>query len=62
MEDNVTEKQSDLVPYCLQYKQHKSIISKLHEHQQTREADGKWLNKGSLEEKKLNYANCITVI
>ena len=28
MEDNVTGEQSDLGPYCLQYKLHKSYIRK----------------------------------
>ena len=41
MEDNVTEKQPNLGPYCLQYKLHNKIISKLHEE--------KRLNDGSLE-------------
>ena len=61
MEDNATEEQSDLGPYCFQYKLH-NINSKLHKNiQQTREGDDKWLNNISFE-KKLNYANCITVI
>ena len=30
MEENVTGEQSDLGPYCLQYKLHKNINSKLH--------------------------------
>ena len=49
MEDNVTEKQPNLGPYCLQYQLHNKINSKLHEE--------KRLNDGSLE-KKLNHANC----
>ena len=61
MENNFTEEQSDLAPYCLQYKLHKNINSKLQEHQQTKEADEKLLNNGLIR-KKLNYANCITVI
>ena len=47
MEDNVTEEQSHLGPYCLQYKLKENINSKLHEHQQTREADEKRLNNYS---------------
>ena len=43
MEDNVTKKQPNLGPYCLQYKLHNKIISKLHEE--------KRLNDGSLEKK-----------
>ena len=35
--------QSGLGPYCLQYKLHKDINSKLQEHQQIREADEKRL-------------------
>ena len=42
MEDNFTGEQSDLGPYCLQYKLHENINSKLH---QTREADDKWMKK-----------------
>ena len=49
MEDNVTGEQSDLGPYCLKYK--------TLEHQQTMEAEDKWLNTVSFEEK-----NYITVI
>ena len=30
MEDNVTEEQSGMGPYCLKYKLHKKINSKLH--------------------------------
>ena len=30
MEDNVTEEQPNLGPYCLQYKLHDKINSKLH--------------------------------
>ena len=30
MVDNVTGEQSDFGPYCLQYKLHKNINSKLH--------------------------------
>ena len=30
MIDNVTGEQSDLDPYCLQYKLHKNINNKLH--------------------------------
>ena len=54
MEDNVTEEQSDLGPYCLQslqYKLQKNINSKLQEHQQIREADEKRRNYSSLGEK-----------
>ena len=47
IEDNVTEEQSDLGPYCLQYKLKENINSKLQEHQQTREADEKRLNNYS---------------
>ena len=50
MEDNVTGEQSDLGPYCLQYISYTRAL-----------ADDKWLNNGSFEEKKPNYANCITV-
>ena len=53
MEDNVTGEQSYLGPYCLQYKLHKSYIR----HQQTREADDKWLNTLSFEEKKIHNSN-----
>ena len=42
MIDNVTGEQSDLGPYCLQYKLHKSNIV------------DKWLNTASFEEKKHN--------
>ena len=49
MEDNVSGEQSDLGPYCLQYKLHKNINSKL----QTREAEDRWLNNGSFEEEKM---------
>ena len=48
MEDNVTEEQSCQGTHCLQYKLHKNI----NEHQQTMEADEKWLNDGSLENYK----------
>ena len=41
MEDNVTEKQPNLGPYCLQCKLHNKINSKLHKE--------KRLNDGSLE-------------
>ena len=61
MEDNVTGEQSDLGPYCLQYKLHKSYIC-TYEHQQTREADDKWLNTGSFEEKKLHNSNLILCV
>ena len=47
MENYVTEEQSYLGPYCLQYKLHKNINSKLLK----READEKLLNKGLLEKK-----------
>ena len=43
MEDNVTEKQPNLGPYCWQYKLHNKINSKLHE--------DKRLIDGSLEKK-----------
>ena len=43
IEDNVMEKQPNLGPYCLQYKLHNKINSKLHEE--------KRLNDGSLEKK-----------
>ena len=43
MEDNVMEKQPNLGPYCLQFKLHDKINSKLHEE--------KRLNDGSLEKK-----------
>ena len=43
MEDNVTKQQPNLGPYCLQYKLHNKINSKLH--QQTKEKQ----NNGALE-------------
>ena len=50
-EDHVTEEQSDLGPYCLQYKLLKNINSKIKEHQRTRGADEKRLYNGSLGKK-----------
>ena len=47
MEDNVPEQQPNLGPYCLQYKLHNKINSKLH--QQTKEKQ----KNGSLEKVKL---------
>ena len=55
MEDNDTEKQPNLGPYCLQYKLHNKINSMQH----NREAEENGLNDGSLEK---NYANCKTVM
>ena len=43
MEYNVTGEQSDLGPYCLQYKLHNKINSKLHKKEKQ--------NNGSLEKK-----------
>ena len=54
MEDNVMEKQPNLGPYCLQYKLHNKINSKLHEE--------KRLNDGSLEKKVIRTAKTVILI